>query len=857
MDQDRRSSFASETREALLHALDEAHTDGASPAALPRRVRELLARLALDEMVQFVAVLAPDGTLLEVNEPALAAGGLPPEEVLGRPFWDARWWAVSPEIPDQVRAAVARAAGGELVRYETEVLARGAGRILAIDFSLRPVASEDGLPVLLVAEGRDITSRKAAEAKLARKNAELEGLYRRVKELDELKTRFFANVSHELRTPLALVLGPIERLLAAPDLPRAHRRDLEVVERNARTLLRHVNDLLEVARLEAGKGGLHYATVDLGGLVRLAAGHFEAHAAERRITLRVEAPASLLAEVDRDQAERVLLNLLGNAFQFTPEAGRVRVSVAGAGGRARLEVADSGPGIPPADRQRVFERFQQLDEGSGARRSGGLGLGLAIARELVELHGGRIRVETAPEGGALLAVELPLSAPAGAIARPAAPARGDARARGLVRPPEAPSAAAPAGGVDEGGDAPLVLVVEDNPEMNAFLRGALAPRWRTASAADGAEGLAQARALRPDLVLTDVMMPGTSGADLLAALRADPELAEIPVVLLTAKADDALRAKLLAEGAQDYVAKPVAVAELRARIGNLVAMKRARDVLRGELAGQVQDVERLARELAQRKRELSTALDAMRFARGQAERASAQKTTLIQLVSHELRTPLAALLLQVERLRRDAAGFAPRQVDRLRRVHGAAVRLVELVESLLEFVRIEAGGLELQPAPLELVALAEDVMEELRPRADQKQLALGLAAPTGLPPLVADARLVRLALLNLVSNAIKFTDAGGIAVAVAASDGRHRLEVRDTGRGIAPEDQAKIFEPFEQLEALARKHTPGVGLGLTLVRELVQALGGTIRIESALGAGSTFTLELPSRPPGAHGGSPR
>jgi len=294
-----------------------------------------------------------------------------------------------------------------------------------------------------------------------------------------------------------------------------------------------------------------------------------------------------------------------------------------------------------------------------------------------------------------------------------------------------------------------------------------------------------------------------------------------------------------------------AVALIVAEGRDVTPMRRARELLREELEDQAEDVERLAGELGRRKRELETALDAMRFAREQADRASAQKTSLLRLVSHELRTPLSAILLQVDRLRRDAAELTPVHRDAVARMRSATQRLTGLVESLLEFARMESGRVTLEPEVLDPARLAGEALEELRPQALAKQLTVSAPAPGTVPHLETDARLLRLVLLNLLSNAIKFTEAGSITVSIVAEGEEHRIAVRDTGRGVAPVDQARIFEPFEQLEEIARKHTPGVGLGLALVREMVSSLGGRIALESRVGEGSTFTVTLPSRRPAA------
>ncbi len=377
--------------------------------------------------------------------------------------------------------------------------------------------------------------------------------------------------------------------------------------------------------------------------------------------------------------------------------------------------------------------------------------------------------------------------------------------------------------------------------------------------------------IRPDGTVLDANVPAMRAGGLPFEAIAGRPIWEVPVV-----GDAAARARLRAglgraAGGEfvryeaDFtlpasgrtIAVDVSLRPVRDATGEVVLvlvegrdvtpLRRARDLLREELEDQAEDVERLAGELGRRKRELETALDAMRFAREQADRASAQKTSLLRLVSHELRTPLAAILLQVDRLRRDAAELSPGHRDAVARMRAATQRLTGLVESLLEFSRMEAGRVTLEPEVLDPARVAGEALEELRAQAQAKALAILAPAPGTVPHLETDERLLRLVLLNLVSNAIKFTEAGSIAVSIEVEGSEHRIAVRDTGRGIAPADQARIFEPFEQLEAIARKHTPGVGLGLALVREMVSTLGGRIAVESRVGEGSTFTVTLPSR----------
>ena len=252
-----------------------------------------------------------------------------------------------------------------------------------------------------------------------------------------------------------------------------------------------------------------------------------------------------------------------------------------------------------------------------------------------------------------------------------------------------------------------MLVVEDNAEMRRFVCEALAPQFRTEAAADGAEGLERAAALRPDLVLSDLMMPGMSGDALVRAMGEHPYLGNVPVVLLTAKDDDQLRVDLLRRGALDYVMKPFSTEELKARIGNLVTMKRAREILQRELSSKTSDLETLASEVAQHKREIVSALDNARVARAQAEEVSQLKTNFLGLVSHELRTPLTSLGLYVERmmLAGDGALTATQQHDIVKKMRGSTTRLTDMVESLLEYARIEAGRVAAAVHPVDLPLL--------------------------------------------------------------------------------------------------------------------------------------------------------
>jgi signal transduction histidine kinase len=394
-------------------------------------------------------------------------------------------------------------------------------------------------------------------------------------------------------------------------------------------------------------------------------------------------------------------------------------------------------------------------------------------------------------------------------------------------------------------------VVEDTPDLRDLVARTLEPEFRVEVAQDGEEGLAKAEALRPDVVVTDLMMPRMGGDVLLRELRTRPELEATPVLLLSARADDALRVQLLSSGAQDYLVKPFLGAELTARVRNLAALKRTRDALQDELKAFSGDLEALARELGLRKRQLEAALEAAQAAREQAQTASGFKSTLLQLISHELRTPLSVVQLNLHLLARERDTLSARHVGLLDKMARGTARLHGLMETILEYTRLETGHLAPTLAEVELAALARDVVEECRPEAQRKLLTLELRLPPQ-PVLVrTDARLLQLVLLNLVSNAVKYTEQGSVEVFLEVLPDVYQLGVRDTGRGIAPEDQQRIFEPFQQLEDVRRKSTPGLGLGLVLVRQLVEALGARVSVVSEVGRGSTFVVTLPARGEGS------
>lgn len=391
--------------------------------------------------------------------------------------------------------------------------------------------------------------------------------------LDQAKTDFFANVSHELRTPLTLLLGPAEDALAdgAAPLPPTQAARVETIARNGQRMLQLVNTLLDFSRLESGQGQSSFQRTDLCELTGELAAMFQSAAERARLRLDIDCDGDTIAYVDRDQWSKIVLNLISNALKFTFEGG-VSVTIGSEDGEAVLRVSDTGTGIPEADQARLFERFHRV-AGSRSRTHEGSGIGLALVAELVQAHGGTVSVDSAVGEGSTFVVRLPLGhehLPADQVAHEAGTiaVAADGTTRSLIAqtlswlPDDAD--AEPWAAVDRG--LPTVLVVDDNADMRAYIADLLRAEYDVELAADGAEALDRMAVRRPDLVLTDVMMPRLDGFGLLHKMQSDPVLISVPVIMLSARAGEEGTLEGLEAGANDYLVKPFSGRELLARV---------------------------------------------------------------------------------------------------------------------------------------------------------------------------------------------------------------------------------------------------------------------------------------------------
>jgi signal transduction histidine kinase/DNA-binding response OmpR family regulator len=441
-------------------------------------------------------------------------------------------------------------------------------------------------------------------------------------ELDRAKTDFFSNISHEFRTPLTLLLAPVEDALADANTARRPRKRqrLELIHRNALRLIKLVNTLLDFSRIEAGRADAVYALVDLPALTADLASAFRSAIERAGLRFVVECPPLpddfAPVYVDREMWEKIVLNLLSNAFKFTFE-GEIAISLVPtpnpspvrrrgkleAPGWLELRVCDTGVGIPLDELPHLFERFHRV-RGTRARTHEGSGIGLALVQQLVLLHGGIITAESAPGQGTTFTVTLPTGTAHLPADRVGAMPRQDSTALGAApyvaealrwSAGVGPSGARDARGADDAAAiAPAaaraarrsigaaqerparILLADDNADMREYLARLLGDHWVVEAVADGASALAVARERPPDLALCDVMMPEMDGMELLRALRADPRTRDVPVMLLSARAGEEAVAEGLRAGADDYLVKPFAARELLLRIATHLDLARMR-----------------------------------------------------------------------------------------------------------------------------------------------------------------------------------------------------------------------------------------------------------------------------------------
>jgi signal transduction histidine kinase/ligand-binding sensor domain-containing protein/DNA-binding response OmpR family regulator len=392
-------------------------------------------------------------------------------------------------------------------------------------------------------------------------------------QIDQMKSTFFANISHEFRTPLTLILGPLTKL-AAKNFSEEDKHSLRIMQRNANRLLRLINQLLDFSKLESGKMNLQANKGDIVFFVKGLLMSFQSLAEQKQITYRFTSDReSIEIYFDRDKVEKIITNLISNAFKFTPAHGEITIRIAKNEHNVQISVRDTGQGISSEKLPHIFDRFYQADD-SLTRNQEGTGIGLALTKELVELHHGTIEVISKPNQGSEFSISLPIG-------------RGHLTEEQnvvedfvLSEQPTTPIEHAELveteqiDDVQKSDSETIVLVVEDNADMRTYIREALHPTYKVVEAFDGVEGIECAQEIIPDLIISDLMMPKKDGYQLCSELKQDEATSHIPIILLTAKAERKDKLAGLELGADDYLVKPFDSQELQIRIKNLIEIRR-------------------------------------------------------------------------------------------------------------------------------------------------------------------------------------------------------------------------------------------------------------------------------------------
>jgi len=660
-----------------------------------------------------------------------------------------------------------------------------------------------------------------------------------LKELDKAKMRFFSNVSHELRSPLTLILGPLESILQGKQ-DQDHRPLLEAMEANARRLLRQVNALLDFAKIDAGKLECRFVYDNLGKILQDLSTAAKPHLQNRNIKLVLEGTDKVMDTIlDVDKIETIAANLLSNAIKFTPDGGRITIRAGEKEENIWFEVEDTGIGIPEDKLDAIFERFLQVEDNLN-RRKEGTGLGLAMVKELTRIHGGITIVRSKLGEGTTFRIELPKRPDSKPLERRRVIGRRredqmayartvsmlgvayEEKTEGSKETLLSDVIGARLAAKKETSekikqfalpDAHKVLVVDDNPDLCTFIASNLAFDYRVEMAEDGVDGLEVARRWIPDLIISDIMMPRMDGYEFVRQIRQDPSLSQIPVILATSKSGGEAVVEGLEVGANDYLAKPFELRELKARVA---AQLRTR---------------RLERNLNERDSRLS---------------AIGQMTSAIV---HDLKNPLTAIIGFAEIAKQDAmTGKGTEMITQdLSPVISEANRLSRMIAEVLDFARGRSSDLNMMPT--DLAAYLETVCTPMKAKLASMGIELELRHESGadIQVNIDNDRMLRV-IENLIRNAQEAIFADGqdpqgkhIWITTRTDKRMVIVRVADDGPGITNEMIPKLFDAF----ATGKKRS-GTGLGLATVRNLVIAHGGEITVETKCPeGGAAFIMKFP------------
>lgn len=670
------------------------------------------------------------------------------------------------------------------------------------------------------------------------RNLELADNQLRLQELDEAKTRFFANVSHELRTPLTIMLGTTETLRERTVTDLQSR--FEVLHANGLRLLGLIDNLLDLVRFDQGDDKVNREAVDaevfLRGII-----NGMSHLTDRKdLRLDFEAKTDLpVLALDQDKLEKILLNLLINSVKFTSFGGTISVSAKYEEGMFNFVVEDNGIGMSEEKQEQIFSRFWQADTSSN-RKFRGSGIGLSLVKSLVDLMEGEIRVESVEEEGSSFYVSIPAeeSTLLGNNEEVPADPLAEMHKQAMLTLPElGPSSVLELLSPDDEKKY-TILVADDEEDLRGFLSSELARNYKVIEASDGVEAISFVRQFEPDLVLLDYMMPDKNGMEVCREIRNDARLSHIPVIMLTARADEKIKLECLEAGASDFISKPFALGELSLRVKNQIGM----------IAFQ--------RQLREKNVELAKAMEQLKESEVQMLRQ--EKLSALGRMSagiiHEINNPLnyvqaAHHMLGVHgrELKGETAEFFE---DALKDAQEGVKRTEQIISDLRSFTMTG-------PQPLGSVGLGDVIEAAQRFFGDQLKKLGEVEIEVDSSLLVRGDRgqLVQV-FSNLFQNSIDAIEEknsgdpphqGKITIHAHTTLGMNRekqiiVTFRDDGCGISPENRGKIFDPFFTNKDVGK----GMGLGLSIVYQIIERHQIEVAVDSEEGQFTEFQLSFPT-----------
>lgn len=665
-------------------------------------------------------------------------------------------------------------------------------------------ANEDRFAELLEAKTEIEKKVELRTQELSETSARLAATLDEVKALDRARTDFFSNVSHELRTPLTLLVGPLDDLIHGREPPGGTKAAIEIMYRNALRLLRLINQLLDLAKVDAGDSTLARVHVDPAALAQSVTEPFASAAKSRNIRLKIDAPKVAPLFVDVSWIESALSNLIANAMRFVPDGGEISLRAVDRGHEVVFEVKDNGVGIASSDIPTLFARFAQ--GGDVKSRSGGTGLGLAIVQEAARLHGGEATVESALGAGSTFSIRIPRVSSNLESTEVMHDTASLSAGKSLQRPSAAVENIAPRSNtaVDRPrAGAPLVLVVDDNEDIRTFVTDVLSAQYSVITAVNGHDGVELAASRKPDAIVSDIAMPEMDGISLARALRANSTTRGIPIILLTARRDVNHVLEGFDAGADDYITKPFHGRELLARLDVRIRLNR------------------LAQEMAHRER-------------------LAQLGVLAASVAHQVRNPLTSIRAGLPAVRnRLGAKLDSPSVEMIDVMIDSADRIELLTADLVNLSggdRTSTGRCK----PAEGLLASVRLISTRAP--DNVKILTNIDKSVEIEGRAGDLNQV---FLNLLDNAARAVgSAGTIDVRAWRDANTYVISVGDSGSGVEKTIESRIFDPF----FTTRNAGEGTGLGLSIAKQIVDMHGGTISIGRSEYGGALFKIVLPIGP---------